>query len=366
MKCKIYITDEGFGPIVRQSAIIEAMQEMSDDVFFEVQTKTNMELAKKVIPNASFQEKHNIIGWAKTKEGSPDIHVIKSVFDDYIERSDQFITEELKSLNADFIITDFCYEAFEIGYQKSIPVFGVAHFTWDWFFSKLYPCPLKKEVLDRFVHYSRKAETLYFPPFTSKEIIDHYSDNVYEVPMIVRKHKINQKKISSDKFNVFIIDSGAGVLNESIEKAIKRVEPLKNFQFYLSSNFSSSFENITVLQKNELLLDYIAQMDLVIGRAGFNTISECITSRTPMLLIAEAMNPEMAENIVNIKYTNLGSFISLDQFCNNLEHYLPKFIDTEYKLVVERMKNHQFELNGAKIVAQSILEKMKIKTYAYE
>lgn len=362
MKCKIYITDEGFGHIVRQGAIVEAMQEMNNGIFFEVQTKTNIELAKKIIPNVSFQEKYNNIGWARTKEGSPDIHTIKSVFDDYIARSDQFIEEELKSVNADFIMTDFCYEAFEIGHQKNIPVFGIAHFTWDWFFSKLYPCPLKKDALDRFVHFSHKAEALYFPLFTPKEIIDHHSDNGKEVPLIVRKHKINDKKIVSDKFNVFIIDSGAGVLKESIEKAIKRVEPLKNFQFYISSNFSSSFENITILQKDELLLDHIAQMDLVIGRAGFNTISECIASRTPMLLIGEAMNPEMAENIMNIKYTNLGSFISLDQFCNNLEHYLPKFIDTEYKLVAERMKNHQFELNGAKIVAQSILEKMKVRT----
>ena len=366
MKCKIYINDEGFGPIVRQSAIIEAMQEVNDDVSFEVQTKTNIELAKKVIPNASFQEKYNNIKWAKTKEGSPDIHAIKAVFDDYIARSDRFISEELESLDADFIITDFCYEAFEIGHQKNIPVFGIAHFTWDWFFSKLYPCPLKKDVMDRFVHFSRKAETLYFPLFTPKEIIDHHLDNGKEVPLIVRKHKINDRKIVSDKFNVFIIDSGAGVLKESIEKAIKRVEPLKNFQFYVSSKFSRPFENITHIQENEIFSDYISQMDLVIGRAGFNTISECIASRTPMLLIGEAMNPEMAENIMNIKYTNLGSFISLDQFCNNLEHYLPKFIDTEYKLVTERMKNHQFELNGAKIVAQSILEKMKLKTYEYE
>ena len=100
-------------------------------------------------------------------------------------------------------------------------------------------------------------------------------------------------------------------------------------------------------------------MDLVIGRAGFNTISECIALKTPMLLLSEAMNPEMNENIINIKHQGLGSFVSLDLFVKGFENYLPKFFDTEYKTIYENIKNNSMPINGAEVIAKDILNKLK-------
>jgi UDP-N-acetylglucosamine:LPS N-acetylglucosamine transferase len=103
------------------------------------------------------------------------------------------------------------------------------------------------------------------------------------------------------------------------------------------------------------MVDYVANMDLVIGRAGFNTISECIGLRTPMLLIGEAMNPEMNENILLLKKQHLGSFISMQTFESDLGNYLPSFLKHEYNMIKSMMNEHEIESNGAEIITNDML-----------
>lgn len=359
MKCKIYITDEGFGPIVRQSAIIEELKVFDPYLKIIFQAEQHIEEAKRIIKNAAFVKKNNLILWHKNADGSPDTAAIRKFFANYNKVSDKFIEDEMTDCPADFIISDFVYEAFKIASRKKIPSFGVAHFTWDWFFSKLYPPPLETVVLQRFFDYANNADVLYFPPFTPQEITSHYRKKARMVPLIVRKINGDAKKIQRKKFNILIMDSGAGVLASHIYNALNHFKKLDDFHFFISAGFTGKGENITPIDKNELFIDYIPQMDLVIGRAGFNTISECIAYRTPMLLISEAINPEMNENILNIKKAGLGSFISIEDFSANLYRFLPRFIRHEYKLISENIKSHEYATDGAKVIAEDILNRMK-------
>ena len=242
--------------------------------------------------------------------------------------------------------------------KRRFLLFGIAHFTWDWFFSKLYPPPLSSVVLNRFLDFAAKADVLYFPPFTPKEILNHYRNKTKEVPLIVRKKVSDFHWPKSDKFRVLIMDSGSGLLSQHIKKALQLLPQMDDIEFFVSGHLEPEEENIKPIDSSKLFVDYIPHMDLVIGRAGFNTISECIAYRVPMLLISEAENPEMNENIVNIKYQGLGSFISLEKFSNELVSFLPKFIQHEYPMIVESMKNHEIGTNGAQVVASDILDRM--------
>ena len=356
--CKIYITDEGFGPIVRQSVIIEELKKLSSGIDFTMQLSTHAAEAEKNISGVSLVKKFNNIAWHKTNEGEPDIIKIKEFYSTYQERSAAYIREELAEKKYSFFISDFVYEAFEIARAKNIPAFGVAHFTWDWFFSKLYPPPLKRSLIDSFFESANKAECIYFPPLTPHEILNYYKHKAVKVPFIVRK-SVKKNVSESNKFKILIIDSGAQVLKQTISKAVKKLTSLQDFDFYISDDFELDAENIHKIPKSELMIDYIPNMDLVIGRAGFNTISECIALRTPMLLLGEAMNPEMQENIINIKKEGLGSFISLQQFTDELPSLLPRFVNGEYKTIKENMQNHNFETNGAELIAKDILNRIK-------
>jgi uncharacterized protein (TIGR00661 family) len=256
----------------------------------------------------------------------------------------------------DFILSDFVYEAFEIAQKMNIPSFGIAHFTWDWFFSQFYPPAINHEVIYKMMERANMADILFFPPYTPKEIIQFYGKKVVEVPLIVRHHTPTSKKLNENKKHVLFIDSGSGVNKMAMEKIAKQLHRYTDYQFYLPEKLQIMSENITLIPESELLLDYISSMDLVVGRAGFNTISECIACRTPMLLFGETLNPEMRENKFFVKEDGLGSFTSLEKLVANTEKVLDDFFQGEYDIIKRNMLSHDYRMDGAKVIAEIIAE----------
>ncbi len=355
MKSKIYLSDEGYGHIVRQKAISDSISLLLDnEISFTVQTHNFIKVARSIFETSKFIDKYNNISWSKLNDGSPDLIKIKNYYKNYDLISNQYIQNEESIKNYDFLISDFVYEAFELGLQNKIPTFGVAHFTWDWFFSKLYPPAINNNLIDYFFKMSQKATKIYFPPFTPREILNHYKNSV-NVPLIVRKRGLKKPIINNDNFKILIIDSGSGILKSYIQKALETVNQFDDITFYVPDLYDIDFDNIVKISFDQLLMDYIDSVDLVISRAGFNTISECIACRTPMLLIGESMNPEINENIINLKLSGLASFISLDNFKDSLRKFLPNFIKNEYKTLKYNMGNHEMKTNGAEVIANDIL-----------
>lgn len=358
MRAKVYLSDEGYGHIVRQRAILEALNSLHSPIEATVQTHAHIDAAARIINGATTIDRFNNIKWPKLENGSPDIVAITEYFSDYEAISDRFIAKETDASSYDFILSDFVYEAFAVARNNNLPSFGVAHFTWDWFFSKLYPPPLNTSVIRRFFTLAKSADVLYFPPFTPEENLNYYRANAKEVPLIVRNGARHKRPEANGKFRVLILDSGAGVLRGAVEAALNSVRELDDFQFFVSSSLESEQRNVTHIDKNELMVDYVKEMDLVIARAGFNTISECIGLRTPMLLIGEAMNPEINENIINLKRVGLGTFISLETFRSGLATFLPSFLQHEYKTIAYNMAHHDMPLNGADVIARDILDRL--------
>ena len=353
---KFFLSDEGYGHIVRQKAILEKLYDYSNSpIDFTLQTHNHLKAAKDIFGKGNFIDKYNNISWQKLKNGSTDLKKIKKHYEEYDSKSIDFIKREKDLSEYDFLISDFVYEAFQLGKNNNIPSFGVAHFTWDWFFSKLYPPTINTKVMNLFFELAGKADRIYFPLFTPIEILKHYKNSV-QVPLIVRE-KNNPRKIyiNNSNFKILIIDSGSNLLKLHIEKSIENLADLDDMQFFLANDYKSEFESIKNIPKTHLMMDYIESMDLVIARAGFNTISECIACRTPMLLIGEAMNPEINENIINLKNQGLASFISLDEFRLGLHSFLPRFLKNEFNSLKTNMQNHDLPINGAEVIAKDIL-----------
>ena len=290
--------------------------------------------------------------------GSPDIGRIKEQYVNYREESQFFIEKENSDFDFDFVVSDFVFEAFGSAKKHKVPSFGVAHFTWDWFFSKLYPPPVDTRVLQYMMGLAHDATKIFFPPFTPPEILAHYKANAVEIPLIVKKNIDHKVSNHTDKFKILVADSGAGVIAGSIAEALKKVRHLDEFVFFVAEKFRSDQKNLVYIPESDLMVDYINDMDLVIGRAGYNTISECIGLRTPMLLLGEAMNPEINENIILLKHHHLASFISMDTFTNSLDIFLPDFLRHEYKFIRQSMTGHEMPTNGAEVIAQRILEEV--------
>lgn len=359
MECKVYLSDEGFGHLVRQRAVVEQLQRLCPEFKATVQTGSHADKARDLFSNASIIKKFNNIHWARHSDGSPDLEGIKNFFSDYDCRSNEFIQSELNQLSQfDFIISDFVYEAFPLAEKRGIPSFGIAHFTWDWFFSKMYPIPVQYSLLAKMQEYAQLANQVYFPPFTPGEILKFYGDKAMEVPLIVKESLVTTKVIPSSKFSVLIMDSGANVLSEHMNKALEQIVSIDDIHFLISAKFNFEADNVTTIPESEFFSDYIANVDLVVTRGGFNTISECIAHRTPVLLLGESFNPEIEQNLFAIKNEQLGSFVSLDTFVNDLKDFLSSFVDHEYHQIQKHMNNHQYRTDGASVIADDILNRL--------
>ena len=359
MHYKVYTSDEGFGHLVRQRAINDQLRKLCPELSTTLQTKNYMRAARLIFDDVIFVEKHNNVEWAKTEAGTPDLEAIRQFFSDYGERADTHIRSDAEADSQDFIVTDFVYEAFEIAKSRNKPVFGVAHHTWDWFFSKLYPLPVRTAVLRRLFQQASSADRLYFPPLTPPDILNAYKDNCVEVPLIVRERNEPMSVSSKEGFNILILDSGSRLLSARMKFALEHLGEIADMHFFMPAYFGVEADNVTLIGDDEVLLDYMPAMDLVICRAGFNTISECIAHRTPLLLVGEALNPEMESNMMLMKHLGLASFSSIDRLVANFNRTLHDFIDGEYKVVKRHMEEHEIATDGARVVAEDILNRVK-------
>lgn len=360
MKAKFYLSDEGFGHIVRQRAIIESLRELAPKTEIHLQTQRFIEFAKENVAADIFHEKFNLMKWHKRETGIPDLSQIEKYYDNYLSMSDQYLKEEEANSVFDFYVSDFVYEAFDIAALHNKPSFGVAHFSWDWFFAKLYPPPLSRKVLRRFYSAAHKAKVLFFPPFTPPEILTHYKKNAMEIPFII--HSKSNRRLwpnSHGKIKILIMDSGAGLMKDRILKVFSN-QNLKNDEWVFASSYDLGIENAIKIPQNHLLVDYVHDADLIIGRPGFNTISECITMKTPMLLISEFMNPEMEHNISELNKRRLGAYLSLDDFEYKLSASLKHFFDKEYENIKDTIMTYNTPSNGAQIVAETILNEIHV------
>jgi UDP:flavonoid glycosyltransferase YjiC (YdhE family) len=220
----------------------------------------------------------------------------------------------------------------------------------------LYPNPLHTRLYAYFYEQAKKAKKLFFPPFTPLEILKHYGDKAVQVPLIVRnqvQHK--QWPDTGGRRKILIMDSGAGLMKDSILRAFSDKE-LEKSMFYFGTSYDLPIENNFRIPPSDLLVDYVKDADLVIGRPGFNTISECLAARTPLLLISEAMNPEMEHNIIELLKERLGAFMSLAEFESDLDSALRSFFDREYEILLDNTRKHIIETNGAEVIAKEILD----------
>ncbi|MBT5559682.1 MAG: hypothetical protein HOJ88_07295 [Proteobacteria bacterium] len=358
MKCKIYLSDMGFGHLVRQRAIYEQLTQLCPALIATVQTGSHAAIARNMFGSAAVIEKFNNIEWARQENGSPDLKVISEFFDDYASRSTEFVDGE-DIADFDFVISDFVYEAFPAAKSASVPCFGVAHFTWDWFFSKMYPPPVSYQVLQQMQRYAHLADAVFFPPFTPEEILRFYGGKAVQVPLIVGNPNAASIAIPKGKFTVLIMDSGASILSQHIDKAVDQLSQINSMHFLVAEKHAINSSNVTVIPKTDFFSDYIPQVDLVVTRGGFNTISECIAYRTPLLLLGEASNPEIEQNLLAIKSEQLGSFTSLDRFSNHLRDTLESFVAHEYTQIKKRMNEHNYTTNGAQVIAEHMLNKVR-------
>ena len=125
---KIYLSDEGFGPLIREKEIIKSLTTKDKNLTPIIQTERHFNDINWIIgKDIKKIKKNNLIEWSKNLDGSPNLKNIEKFFLDYQKNSKKFFKEEIKNKNLKFIISDFSPDAFNIAKKLNIPSYGVAH-----------------------------------------------------------------------------------------------------------------------------------------------------------------------------------------------------------------------------------------------
>jgi len=365
MKIKVYLSDEGYGHIVRQEAVIKELFKLRNDLDITIQTKEKIGVVReKFGDSVSYIEKFNNIKTTKTLTGCLDIEETKKCFENYSKIFDKVVQEECKNFDYDMVISDTVPEAHEVARLNNVPSFGIFHFDWAWFCSKVYP--ELKDTVDLFNKCYNSATRIYMPPFSPPDITAKFTNNLVNVPCII--NDFNDVDIpNTKKINVLIMDNGTSTLSEIIIHNFQNFLKLDKYHFFMSDKLAppqagKSNKNITLVSGLKNVHSLIPKVDVIVARAGYNTITESLITGVPLLLVNEGDNPEVNFNVNEICNKGLAFPISVSEYRDEFIVMFEDFMENQY----ENVKNNLLVLTnkgkrpiiklGAKIIAKDILK----------
>lgn len=365
-KIWIFASDEGFGHIVRQEAIIKELLTRQPDAQITVQTSAKLAVMhEKFGDKIQYKERYNNLQTVKTADGGLDLQRTLEIFRCYDERADAWLDMALREKpDFDFCISDFVPEAFQLARFLNRPSFGVAHFTWDWFFDILYPKEHKR--IEKMESYVRQATRLYFPPFTPAQLLKKYQERTSQVSFIINDF-IPLSVPANGRKKCLIMDNGTSTLSRLIQGSLSALSGMQEVNFYLSVDnmppealkIAESSPNITPIRGLKNMHSHIPQMDFILARGGFNTLTECLISKVPAMLVEEDDNPEVKENIRLITEAGYATRFSTGDFGNKIVPRIRAFIDGELAEIRERLHKSDFPKTGPAEICADIMKEVE-------
>ena len=263
-----------------------------------------------------------LIIWLKKASGLLDLKRTKKVFNNWKKRSDIFLKKRSHLLSKfDFFISDLVPEVSFYAFNNQKPCFSICHYTWDWFFTKVFEKTNKDiKLIEKYTNLSSK---IYFPPLTHSKILKN-KKSIKNVNFIA--NKIFKKKINKNLNKILIMNNGTEVLSTKIKNLIPELIKIKEYEFYISTPKLNKIlikkinlsENVNII-KNDLknIYNYIPKVNYIIARGGYNTITECLLSKKPSLLAEEKFNPEIDENLKSIKTIKFFEILRDEDYSKN-------------------------------------------------
>lgn len=369
-KIGVFISDEGFGHSVRQKTVINEFFKHNPKIQFIIFNNRRLLFLKEYFGNKLRYNSYPItLNTIKKKNGELDLNKTKKILVKWPEKSNLSIKKLLKNkdeLNFDIIISDLVPEAFKLGKILKIPSYGIARFAWDWFF---YNSKFKLLKETKMIKESLQlAKKIYFPTFVKNKILSNTHKKFQETNLIFNRHiykeGTNEFFKSTNIYKCLIMDNGTKTNSNLIKQTIKYLKNMPNIDFYISvDNFPDRLKTYVAQQKNLIPIQGLKNMhrlisfvDFLVARGGFNTITEILIFKKPALLIDEKNNPEIRENLDQMRRLNYCSIMKQSFFKKNFEKKINLFIKKDMKFIKKNLELKKFKSNGAYQIVNNIIK----------
>lgn len=364
----IFISNEGYGHSVRQKNIIIELINKYPKSSFTIFNYYRLSFLKEYFGNKiRFISFPDTLSTIKKKNGELDLKKTKKIIKNWPQQSKknvEFLVR--KKFNFDFIISDLVPEAFRFAKIKKIPSFGLARFTWDWFF---YNSKLRNlETLPLISKDLKLANKIYFPSFTKDKILSNHFSLTKKTNLILNKKTFKDNTFefskSTNKYKCLIMDNGTKTNSELIKKTIPYLNKNKDIDFYIAvDNYDLTLKNYVAEQKNLVPISGLKNMhrlieyvDFLVARGGFNTVTEILIFKKPALLIEEKNNPEIDKNLFQMRKLGYAAMMKQSSFKKKFNNRIKYFLKKEMHSIKNVLNLRNFKSNGAKQIVNDIIK----------
>lgn len=364
----IFISNEGYGHSVRQKNIIIELINKYPKSSFTIFNYYRLSFLKEYFGNKiRFISFPDTLSTIKKKNGELDLKKTKKIIKNWPQQSKknvEFLVR--KKFNFDFIISDLVPEAFRFAKIKKIPSFGLARFTWDWFF---YNSKLRNlETLPLISKDLKLANKIYFPSFTKDKILSNHFSLTKKTNLILNKKTFKDNTFefskSTNKYKCLIMDNGTKTNSELIKKTIPYLNKNKDIDFYIAvDNYDLTLKNYVAEQKNLVPISGLKNMhrlieyvDFLVARGGFNTVTEILIFKKPALLIEEKNNPEIDKNLFQMRKLGYAAIMKQSSFKKKFNNRIKYFLKKEMHSIKNVLNLRNFKSNGAKQIVNDIIK----------
>ena len=364
VKIGFFISDDGYGHVVRQSSIIKNLnnyknQNIEIHIFGKnIKSKLRYNFSNKIF----FNNFDNIIKTTKEKNGSLDLKKTYKIFADWTKNKKKLIQKTKQKIkNFDLIISDSVPHAICAARDLKIKTINISHFTWDWFYLKTFG---NDEIYKQLSICYKMTYKFIFPPLTEKFLLNKYKKKIHKINFIITDsfNKKNYLKKNHKKICI-IMDNGSKVLSKKILKILKYLKEFNSLKFIICGNF---FDLKTIKLVNRInhckiekdlkkIHKYISSSSFLIARGGYNTITECLILNKPTLLYKESKNVEVRKNVDQLVKMKLTKSINDKFFTIKFNQYLNKFLKKDYLFIKKRFDKYNFKNNGSEQASKIIL-----------
>jgi UDP:flavonoid glycosyltransferase YjiC (YdhE family) len=277
-----FISPHGFGHATRTIAVLEALQQRDPEIKLTIFTTVPEHIFSESLKNYTLYPVQTDVGIIQHDALHCDIDATRCALEDFLPFNPQLINELTgKVHDCSRILCDISPLGIAVAEAAGVPSILVENFTWDWIY--------KHPSLDR---YKRIMATLFNRAqiHIQTEPVCHRVQKGIQCPPISRKRRQDsgavRKTLNAGLRQLVLISMGG------ISYNLQRLEMFENHPhilFILAGSHTTGplTDNCYGLSHNSPIYhpDLIAAADLVVCKAGYSTVAECLHAGTPILCI---------------------------------------------------------------------------------
>lgn len=348
-----YISSHGFGHAARQGALIAELH--ARGVAVEVHTAAPDKFFR--FPGVDVYHDRFDIGIIQPDSLRIDVEASFQWYADWLMHQPEVIAREAEGLRArgvDLVVGDMPPVAFDIAEAAGIPGVAITHFTWDWVYEHYLPdFPQYAPIVDSIrASYGRATLALQLPFAHKFDMFPRVEPMSLLVnPVSQTREELRARFDVPDDHRVALLSMGGHGWGPG---DIRRICQKQSWIFWVMPDLWEQVQTCAnarlIPTEFESYHNLIAAADVLVGKAGGSTVTECIAHQTATIY---TLRTNWRENDMLAD--------ALRMYANSL--YIPQaeFEAGAWIDALDEIANRDFEwpriaTNGATRIADRLLE----------